>query len=135
MKKFFAIVLTAVLAANVFASKKMGAGLGYKVCANKEGIIFDLLGWWLNGIAYPSQPIAMIMGSWGAEDGARFGCGLGYKVCADKEGIIFDLLGWWLNAVVYPSQPIAMIIGSWGAEEMALNNVESNLNIALADVQ
>lgn len=86
MKKFFAIVLTAVLAANVFASKRMGAGLGY-------------------------------------------------KLVGQKEGLIFDLLGWWLNAVVYPSQPIAMIIGSWGADEMAINNVDSNLNIALADVQ
>lgn len=119
-KKLIAIVMGLLVSTSVFATGKMGAGLGYVVFGEKEGVFTDLLGWALNEW-FPSQPIAMLTGSWGADvlpANKTMGCGLGYQLFSEKEpSTVNQLLGWLVNSVVWPSQPIAMINGSWGGDD------------------
>ena len=134
-KKLIAIVMCLLVSTSVFATGKMGAGLGYVAFGQKEGVFTDLVGCVLNSL-FPSQPIAMLTGSWGADvlpANKTMGCGLGYQIFAEKEPSIGNqLLGWLVNSVVWPSQPIAMINGSWGGDDPDYA-VSGKVDVSLAE--
>lgn len=137
-KKLIAIVMGLLVSTSVFATGKMGAGLGYKVCSAKEGVGSDILGWALNAVVWPGQPIAILAGSWGAGEGELpankvMGCGLGYQIFSEKEPTKANqILGWLINEIVWPGQPIAMINGSWGGDDADFA-ATGKVDVSLAD--
>lgn len=133
-KKVIAIVIGLLITSNVFATGKMGVGLGYKVFAEKEGVGADLGGWFLNGLVL-SQPISMLAGTWGADElpaNKQMGVGLGYQVMSGKDATKGTaLVGWFLNGLIL-SQPISMFAGTWGADDPVYAKKSGKVSINLA---
>ena len=69
-KKIAALVAAGMLAVSTSAfAGNVGPGLGYLLCHDKEGMGWDLLGAFLNGIWY-NQFFAISFGSWGYDKAA-----------------------------------------------------------------
>lgn len=69
-KKIAALVAAGMLAVSTSAfAGNVGPGLGYLLCHDKEGMGWDLLGAFLNGIWY-NQFFAISFGTWGYDKAA-----------------------------------------------------------------